>query len=218
MFVAAIDLVDMIDAGCSLGRHSRDKHRYTRADIRRSHVIMLELPHVIVTDYHSAVRVAQNNLRPHIEEFIYEEQPTLEHLLMNQYRTLSLRGYHQQHRQQIGRQSRPRCVGYRQYRSVEERLDLIMLLRRDQDIIAIYVDSDSESSEGIRNNTQVAIRHIAYSQLRTRDRRHADKRTHLNHVGQQSVLCSVQFAYALNGQQIRTYAADLRSHPIEQTT
>ena len=75
---------------------------------------MLELPHVIVTDYYRAVRIAEDDLRAHVDEFIHEEQTALKHLLMNQYGSLSLSSHHQQYGQQVGRQTRPGRISYRQ--------------------------------------------------------------------------------------------------------
>ena len=59
------------------------------------------------TDHRSSVRVAKDDLRPHVDQLIHKEQAAFEHLLMDQHTTDSLGGNHQEDTQQVRRKSRP---------------------------------------------------------------------------------------------------------------
>ena len=109
--VAAVDLLDILYRADTLGTHCRDQERHSRADVGRRHLGSPQAHTVIVSDNCGAVRIAQYYLRTHIYQFVDEEQPALEHLLMNQHRTLRLRRHHEEYRQQIGRKSWPRNTG-----------------------------------------------------------------------------------------------------------
>ena len=95
VFVAAVYLVDMVDAGGTFGTHGSDKHGDTRTDVRTGHVIGFELSLMVMAYYHRPVRVAKDDLRAHVDQFIDEEQTRLEHLLMNKYRSFRLGGNNQ---------------------------------------------------------------------------------------------------------------------------
>ena len=60
--------------------------------------------------HHGPVGVAEDDLGTHVDEFVNEEQAALEHFLVEEHRTAGLRGHHEQHRQQVGSEPRPRCV------------------------------------------------------------------------------------------------------------
>ena len=128
--------------------------------------------------------VAEDNLRTHVYQFIYEEKAALEHLLVYQHRAACLRRHYQDHRQQVWRQSWPWCIGDREDRPVDKRLYLIMLLRGDIDVIALLHHGDTQSAEGFGDDAQVAVGHILDGQFATRKRRHTDERPHLNHIRQ----------------------------------
>ena len=66
---------------------------------------------MIVSDYYGTVRVAKDDLRTHVDQFVHKEQAALKHLLMDQYASFGLGGYHEHHTQQVGCQSRPGSVG-----------------------------------------------------------------------------------------------------------
>ena len=66
---------------------------------------------VVMTDDDGAVRVAQDDLRPHVDELVHEEQAAFKHLLVDEHAALRLGGHDEHHAQQVGRQSRPRRVG-----------------------------------------------------------------------------------------------------------
>ena len=67
-----------------------------------------------MADDDGAVRVAQDDLGTHVNEFVHKEESALKHLLMNQDAAVGLRCHHQQDAQQVGRESGPDGVGQRQ--------------------------------------------------------------------------------------------------------
>ena len=215
VLVAAVDLVDMVDLARSFGTHGSNQHGYTGTYIRACHVVVLELARVIVPDNHRPVRVAEDDLRAHVNQFVHEEQSALKHLLMDKHRSPCLCSYHKYDGQQVRCQSRPGRIGYGEDRAVEERLDLIMLLCRYNYIVAIHLDNYTEPAERVRDDSQVAVADLAYTQFRAGDSRHSDERAYLDHIRQQAVLRAVQFAYALDSQQVTAYSADTRTHVVQ---
>ena len=160
ILIASVDLVDVVDLAHTIGRQSSYPAWRYRHGYRRGHVVGLELARVVMTDHHSAVGVTKDDLCTHVDQFVDEEETRLEHLLMDQYRSACLGGYDEHHAQQVRRQSRPRGIRYRQDRTVQEGVDLIMFLRRNHDIVAIYVNTDTQPPERIGDDTQVAIGHV----------------------------------------------------------
>ena len=145
---------------------------------------MLQAHLPVVPNHHRSVGVAEDNLRTHVNQFIYEEEAALEHLLVYQHRAACLRRHYQDDRQQVRRQSGPWRIGDREDRPIDKRLYLIMLLRGDVDVIALLHHSDTQSAEGFGDDAQIAVGHILDGQFATRKRRHTDERPHLNHIGQ----------------------------------
>ena len=98
------------------------------------------------------MRVTKDNLRPHINQLVHKEQAALEHLLVNQHRTFGLCGHHEQHTQQIRGQSRPRRIAQGHERTVQERINLIMVMPRDEQIISMTKHLHAQTAESIRND------------------------------------------------------------------
>ena len=51
---------------------------------------------MVVADDRGAVRVAEDDLRPHVDQLVDEEQTAFEHFLVNQHGTLGLRCHHEE--------------------------------------------------------------------------------------------------------------------------
>lgn len=101
------------------------------------------------------VRVAENNLCTHVDKAVYEEQTALEHFLMEQHRAASLCRHHDKYAEQVGCQSLPRCVGYRHDCTVDERVNYVMFLVWDIEIIPICLHFHTHSAECIRDDAEV---------------------------------------------------------------
>ena len=143
VFVTAVDLVDVVDLACSFGRHSGNEHGNTGTYIRRSHVIAFQLARMVMPYHHRPVRIAENDLCSHINQFVHKEEPGFEHLLVNEHRSFRLRSNHQEDREQIRRETGPRCICNREDRAVKERLNLVVFLRRNNKIVAVFVNAYS---------------------------------------------------------------------------
>ena len=68
----------------------------------------------------SPVRIAQYDLRPHVNQFVDEKQAALKHLLMYQHTAFGLSRHDQHHAQQVRCQSGPRGIGYGHDGTVKE--------------------------------------------------------------------------------------------------
>ena len=97
MFVTAVYLLDIVDAACTLGTHGGNQQGDTCTDIWARHTTSTQGDFPIVTHDHSTVRIAEDNLCTHVNEFIDEEQTALKHLLMEEHAATSLSGYHDEH-------------------------------------------------------------------------------------------------------------------------
>ena len=98
VFVTAVDLVYMVNAGRAFGRHGGNQHGNTRTDVGGSHVVTLQLALMVMPHDYRPMRVAKDNLRTHVNQFVHEEKAGFKHLLMYQYGALCLRRHHQKDR------------------------------------------------------------------------------------------------------------------------
>ena len=112
---------------------------------------------MVVSDHHGAVRVAENDLRSHVDELVHEEQPALEHLLMDEHTALALGGHHKHHAQKVRCKPRPRCIRKRHDGTVKERLDDIALLLRDKNIVPPLLQLYAKSAESLRNDAEILV-------------------------------------------------------------
>ena len=92
VFVATVDLVDVVDFAGAFGTHGGDEHRNSGADIGAGHVVVLELARVVMAYYDCSVRVAEDDLCAHVNQFVHEEETAFEHLLVDEDRAASLSG------------------------------------------------------------------------------------------------------------------------------
>src|SRR5262249_20765948 len=87
--VAANDLADVADRRGAVRAEARDQHRPARANIGALHSLPVQ-PRG--PGDNRAVRVAEDDPGPHVDELVDEEEPALEHLLEDQDGALCLRG------------------------------------------------------------------------------------------------------------------------------
>ena len=111
MLVAAVNLLDIVDAAGALGTEGGNKQCHTGAYVGRGHAYATQLVFVVETNHRGTVRVAENDLRTHVDEFVDKEQAALKHLLVYQHAALGLRGYHKGNGYEVGREAWPRRVG-----------------------------------------------------------------------------------------------------------
>ena len=137
--------------------------------------------------HHGAVRVAQYYLCSHVDELVHEEESALEHLLMEQYAAACLRCHHNENRKKVWRQSGPRSVCERHYCAVNERVDLIMFLSGNDDVVAFRLKTYAQTAEGVGNDAQIAQRHVLYTYSVAHHGSHSNERAYFYHVGQNAV-------------------------------
>ena len=111
VFVSSVDLRDVGDSARSTGTECSDEQGDTCTDVGACHSSGTESDAVVVSDNNGSVWVTKNDLRTHIDEFVDKEKSALEHLLVEEHTSLCLCGDDEQHREQVGGKSWPRCVG-----------------------------------------------------------------------------------------------------------
>ncbi len=171
---------------------------------------------MVMTYHHGTVRVAEDDLRTHIDQFIHEEETALEHLLMEEHTATSLGSHYEKHGEKVWSKSWPRSIGKRHDGAVDKGIDDIMLLLWNDEVIALYLDLHTQAAESIRNDAQILDRYVLDADTGATHGSHSDERTHLDHIGQDAMLGSMQFLHAHDGEQVAGDAADLCSHRIEQ--
>ncbi len=169
-----------------------------------------------MSHYYGTVRVAENNLCAHINEFVDEEQTALKHFLMEEHRSPRLRGHHDEHREQVGSQSWPRRIGECHDGAVNEGVHLIVFLLRDVEVVVLFTDFDAQPPESVGNDAEVTQRHVLDAYAVAHHGGHPDERSYLNHVGQQPVFRAMKMIGTDNGEQVGTDAADGSPHAVEQ--
>ena len=90
VFIAPVDLLDVADGAGTLGRHSGDEEGDSGADVGGKHLSGSQPEFVVVSDDDGTMRIAENDLSPHVDQFVCEEETALEHLLMDQNAALAL--------------------------------------------------------------------------------------------------------------------------------
>src|SRR5690606_33686970 len=113
VLIPAIDLVDIGDLAGTAGRKRGNEEGDTGADIRRRHFDSAKLLLSVEPNNGRPVRVAENDLGAHVDEFIDKEQPAFKHFLVDKHCTSSLRGHHKHDADQVGGKAWPGGVRYR---------------------------------------------------------------------------------------------------------
>src|SRR5690606_32753669 len=144
----------------------------------------------VQSDDGGAVWITQDNLSPHIDQFVDEEEATLKHLLVNEYRSARLRSNDKYNAEQVRGKARPGRVGDRQNRAVDERLDFVSFLRGNVYIIATELQFYPESTEDIGNNAEHVDAAVPDRDLRLRHRCKPYKASDFDHVGEEGVFGS----------------------------
>ena len=202
VLVAAVDLCDVGDAARAIGRECGDEQGDSCADVRAGHSATAKLNLSVVTDDDGAVRVAEDDLCAHIDEFIDEKQATFKHFLMDEHRSASLRGDNEQHREQVGRQARPRRIGEGHNGAVDERFHGVVRLSWNENVVAFHLDFDAEALKCVGNDAEVFERHVFDGDAVADHCRQADERADFNHIGQNRVFGAAERGHSLDGEQV----------------
>src|SRR5687767_1967396 len=111
------------------------------------------------------MRVAEDDARTHRDQFVDEEHPRLEHLLVHQHESLALGRRDDRNRPGVGRERRPRLIAERGDVPAEVILDLAALVGRDDEIITVLSAHYSEAGEAEPGGSQVFDPRALDSQL-----------------------------------------------------
>ena len=98
---------------------------------------------VVEADDVGAVRVAEDDLRAHVDEFVDEKQTALEHFLVDEHGAFGLRGHHQNDTDKVRCEAGPGRIGHGEDAAVHEGLHLVMRLRGNEDVVATVFHLDS---------------------------------------------------------------------------
>src|SRR5687768_17127034 len=82
-------------------------------------------------------------------------------------------------------------------------------------VIAFNLHPDSEPAENLGNDAEHFNAAVFDGDLRLCHRCQANEASDLDHVRQQGVLGSAEFAHALDDEEVRSDSADLRTHAVQ---
>ena len=77
-----------------------------------------------------------------------------------------------------------------------------MFLLGDEDVVALMLYLDAQTTEGVGNDAQLVVACILDADTLATHRSHTDERTHLNHVGQDGMFGSMQFLHAFDDETV----------------
>ena len=172
---------------------------------------------MVVAYDNGPVGVAENDLGAHINELVHEEEPALEHLLVNEHAALALGGDDEHHAQKVRGEARPRSVGKSHYGAVDEGFYLVAFLGGDIDVVPLLEQLHSQAAETLRDDAEVLPGDIFDGEFTLGDGRHSYEGADFNHIGKDPVAGSMQFLYSCDCQQVGAYALDLGTHSGKHT-
>ena len=73
LLIATVYLVDIADCTDTIGAHGGNKQGYTCADVGRRHLSSLETESMVMAIDDGTVRITEDNLGTHVNEFIHKE-------------------------------------------------------------------------------------------------------------------------------------------------
>lgn len=94
-----------MDMAGTFGTHRRNQQSNAGTNIRRNHIGTTQFETIAQPDHSRPVRIAKNDLRSHVDQFVDKEETAFEHLLMDQHTADSLRRHNEEDTQQVRRQS-----------------------------------------------------------------------------------------------------------------
>ncbi len=192
VFIPPVNLFYVFDHTGPFGRKGGDQEGNTGTDIGRRHPDATQGDLVIQANDGGTMRVTQNDLCSHVNQFVYEKEPAFEHLLMDQYTPFGLCGYHQYDADQVGCEPRPWSIGNGHDRTIHKALHGVMILCRNQEIMLVLNQLDSKSSKNVRNDAQVLVIDMTDRDLRTRHGSQPNETSNFNHIREKRVFTSVE--------------------------
>ena len=167
---------------------------------------------MVVTDNNCPVRIAENDLRTHINEFIHEEETALKHLLMDEDTTLALGCRNKYHAEKVRRKAWPWSICDIEDRTIKERINHIALLLRNKDIITTTLKIDTQFAESLRNHSKLIVCHVLDGDRTAVHCCQSDEGTDLDHVWKNHMLSAAKLFYTCDCQQVGTNSINLCAH------
>ena len=93
-----------------------------------------------------------------------------------------------------------------------------MALFGDNEVVAIYLNSHTETTEGVGDDAKVFDTDVLDTDSIAAHRCHTDEGANLDHVGQNMVFGTVQLLYTFDGEKVGSNTANLRTHTVQQMT
>src|SRR5688572_10989436 len=204
--VSSLDLTNVVDRAGATRAECSEQHGHPGADIRRFHGGPTQRRG---PGHQRAVRVAEHDARAHPDELVDEEHPRLEHLLVHQDEALALRGGDDRDRHDVGRERRPRLVLELRHVPAEVASDFLVLIFRDDEILAVFLADDAEPLEAHSDRAEVLEARVLDAQLGARDGREADERSNLDVIGPDRVRSPAYGMTPVNRERIRPDPLDV---------
>ena len=135
---------------------------------------------------------------------------------MDEDAALGLGGHHEEHAEEVGGEAGPRGVGDGEDGAVDEILDEVVFLARDEEIIVPFLDADAEAAEGGGDNAEMGYAGVLDGDFGTGHGGEADVTADFNHVGETVVRGPVQGWNALDGEEVGGNAGDAGPHGVEE--
>ena len=90
-----------------------------------------------------------------------------------------------------------------------------MLLCGHKYIVPSLFQTDTQTTETVRNDSQIFIRHILDGNFTSRHGSHSDETADFNHIWKHPMRTTFQAGYAFDGKQVRCDTRNLSSHAIQ---
>ena len=213
--VAAVDLADVVDHAAALRAQGGDQQRHAGADIRAGQPLRLAVE-LAGSDHHGAVRVAQHDLGAHGDQPVDEEQPALEHLLVDQHRAARLRGDDQGDADQVGVEAGPGRRVDLGDGVVGVLLDAQLLVFRHEDVVAVVVPAHAELPKADPGHAVLARARPGDPDGAAGHGGQADERGDLHEVRPDRVLAAAEPGDAADREHVGADAFDLGAEPVEE--
>lgn len=86
---------------------------------------------------------------------------------------------------------------------------------RDDEVVAVGLHLDAQPTEGVGDGSEVAQRHVLDADAVAHHGGHTDERSHLNHVGQDTVVGAMQQVNTHDGDEVAANARNVGTHMVE---
>ena len=214
VFVSAEDHVGVVDHGASVREGGGYDHCHAGADVRAGHLAAVKRGRA--GDHH-AVRVADDGVRAHGDQAVDEVDAAFEHLLEEETGAARLGGGDDHAAHHVAGELRPGAVGDGRDGAAEVVLHAEVLVRLQDDVVAVEPELDVEFLVDALRHPVVRGGELAGDlEAAACCRRHREEAGGFDVVGVEGEFRAVQLGDALNEERIGVEAGDLRAHEVQE--